>query len=150
MALSSGAWIKLVAWAMLGKDGKTALQLIVVAPEATGAGAIQVLLEGRAAMPEKILLVDAATEEACTLDDTTDDAGTIDEEARLELIATDDETVINDEVGGLLLPPPPPPQETNIKQPVIKIIFLTQVCMAHTSALTVYLLYGLIMRRLYP
>ncbi len=104
-----------MAWEIFGSDGNTADQLIAVVPDTTGAGAIQVLFAGRLAKPEIMLLADElATEE----------------------LNAADETVIEDvtDEGDDLLPPPPPPQDNNIKQLVIKMIFLTQLCMTNTSS----------------
>lgn len=92
--------------------------MVVGIPELTGAGAMQVVFDGRSANPEMLL----------ESDDDVDDK----EDDTLTALA-EDCTTMDDEVDLLLPPPPLPPQEARKIKQVINRIFLTQVFMAIIS-----------------
>ena len=91
--------------------------MVVGVPGLIGAGARQVVLDGRAANPDKTLLVD-----------TDEDVATEEEDrfARLDCAAIED-------AGLFPPPPPPPPQDAKKIKPVISRICFTHVFMAIIS-----------------
>jgi hypothetical protein len=104
-----------VALEILGSDGNTACQLILVGvPELTGAGAIQVAFCGRADNPDKTLL----------------DADEPASELPIDELAT--EFPWDDWAEDPPLPPPPPHEKRNRKLDINN-NFFTQFSMVITS-----------------
>jgi len=103
-----------VALAILGREGKTAIQLILVGvPELIGSGARHIVFDGRAANPDKTLL----------------DA----DEAASELPIDELATEFPCEDWAEEPPPPPPPHEKRNRKLDIKNNFFTQFSMVITS-----------------
>tara|TARA_R100000656_G_scaffold25160_1_gene22001 strand:- start:466 stop:822 length:357 start_codon:yes stop_codon:yes gene_type:complete len=117
-----GACNKLVALAIFGREGNTACQLILIGALAViGAGARQVVLDGRTAKPDTML---AALDERA------------EEKTAEELIRLADDCAVlvaMDDVDLLPEPELPPPQEIKPKQLVITSHFFTQVFIVITS-----------------
>jgi len=101
--------------------------MLAGSPELTGAGARQVVLDGRATKPETMLL--GADENA---DEKMEDE--LDEELDEELITlADDCAALIDATGLLPEPEPPPPHELKHKKLAISSHFFTLVFMVITS-----------------